>query len=231
THKSCGTLPWLVSFSACRPCRIAFVMLDQRARILLKTLVERYIAEGEPVGSRALSKYSGLDLSPATVRNVMADLEEMGFISSPHTSAGRVPTPRGYRLFVDTLLTIKPIDRIERDQLEDHLLLDHPQRTINAASQLLSEPTHFAGIGVAPLRPRLPAHRIPGAVRKARAAHHRHARRRRAEPDSADREELLAQRIDHSGQLPQPELRGVDLRRDPPAPARGTDAVARGHDR
>ena len=79
-------------------------MLDQRARTLLKTLVERYIAEGQPVGSRALSKFSGLDLSPATIRNVMADLEELGFISSPHTSAGRVPTPRGYRLFVDPVL-------------------------------------------------------------------------------------------------------------------------------
>ena len=72
-------------------------MLDDRAKTLLKTLIERYIAEGQPVGSRALSKYSGLDLSAATVRNVMADLEDLGFIASPHTSAGRVPTPRGYR--------------------------------------------------------------------------------------------------------------------------------------
>ena len=77
-------------------------MLDDRAQTLLKTLIERYIAEGQPVGSRTLSKYSGLELSPATIRNVMSDLEEMGFIASPHTSAGRVPTPRGYRLFVDT---------------------------------------------------------------------------------------------------------------------------------
>ena len=78
-------------------------MLDKRAQILLKTLVERYIAEGQPVGSRTLSKYSGLDLSPATIRNVMSDLEEMGFISSPHTSAGRIPTPLGYRFFVDKI--------------------------------------------------------------------------------------------------------------------------------
>lgn len=127
-------------------------MLDQRARILLKTLVERYIAEGEPVGSRALSRYSGLDLSPATVRNVMADLEEMGFIASPHTSAGRIPTPRGYRVFVDTLLTIKPLDRIDLGQLEGHLFVDHPQRAIGAASQLLSELTHFAGVVVAQRR-------------------------------------------------------------------------------
>jgi heat-inducible transcriptional repressor len=84
-------------------------MLDQRSQILLKTLIERYIAEGQPVGSRALSKYSGLELSPATVRNVMSDLEELGFIASPHTSAGRVPTPRGYRFFVDSLLTVQPL--------------------------------------------------------------------------------------------------------------------------
>ena len=86
-------------------------MLDKRAQILLKTLIERYIAEGQPVGSRTLSKFSGLDLSPATIRNVMADLEEMGFIASPHTSAGRVPTPLGYRFFVDTLLVVQA-DRV-----------------------------------------------------------------------------------------------------------------------
>src|SRR5712691_7545267 len=78
-------------------------MLSERAQNLLKVLVERYIAEGQPVGSRALSRFSTLDLSPATIRNVMADLEEMGFVASPHTSSGRVPTPRGYRFFVDTL--------------------------------------------------------------------------------------------------------------------------------
>jgi heat-inducible transcriptional repressor len=133
-------------------------MLDQRAQILLKTLIERYIAEGEPVGSRALSKFSGLDLSAATVRNVMADLEEMGFIASPHTSAGRVPTPRGYRVFVDTLLTIKPLDRVELGQLEETLHPDHPQRVISQASQLLSELTRFASVVVAPRR-RSPAFR------------------------------------------------------------------------
>src|SRR5690242_14803733 len=103
-------------------------MLDRRAQMLLKTLVERYIAEGEPVGSRALSRYSGLDLSPATIRNVMADLEELGFVVSPHTSAGRVPTNRGYRFFVDTLLTVKELDRLEISQLEVNLHPDHPQR-------------------------------------------------------------------------------------------------------
>ena len=86
--------------------------LNERAQTLLKALVERYITDGQPVGSRALSRMSGLDLSPASIRNVMADLEEMGLIASPHTSAGRIPTPRGYRLFVDTLLKIKPLDSI-----------------------------------------------------------------------------------------------------------------------
>src|SRR5215210_4335807 len=109
-------------------------MLDQRAKTLLKVLVERYIVEGQPVGSRALSKFSGLDLSPATIRNVMADLEEMGFVASPHTSAGRVPTPRGYRLFVDTLLKIKPLDRAEIGQLEGQLQPDNTQKLVQSAS-------------------------------------------------------------------------------------------------
>ncbi|ARO86386.1 heat-inducible transcriptional repressor HrcA [Nitrosospira lacus] len=127
-------------------------MLNQRAKILLKTLVERYISEGQPVGSRSLSKFSGLDLSPATIRNVMADLEEMGFVASPHTSAGRVPTHRGYRFFIDTLLVVKPLDVIEIHQLEDQLYPDHPSRLINSASQLLSELTRFAGVVVTPKR-------------------------------------------------------------------------------
>ena len=127
-------------------------MLERRAQILLKTLVERYIAEGEPVGSRALSRFSGLDLSPATIRNIMADLEEMGYIASPHTSAGRIPTPRGYRLFVDSLLTIKPLDRVEVSQLQGNLHPDQPQRVISQASQLLSELSRFAGIVVAQRR-------------------------------------------------------------------------------
>ncbi|SCY20240.1 heat-inducible transcription repressor HrcA [Nitrosospira sp. Nl5] len=127
-------------------------MLNQRAKILLKTLVERYISEGQPVGSRSLSKFSGLDLSPATIRNVMADLEEMGFVTSPHTSAGRVPTHRGYRFFVDTLLVVKPLDLIEIHQLEDQLHPDNPSRLINSASLLLSELTRFAGMVVTPKR-------------------------------------------------------------------------------
>jgi heat-inducible transcriptional repressor len=127
-------------------------MIDKRAQILLKTLVERYISEGQPVGSRTLSKYSGLDLSPATIRNVMADLEEMGFIISPHTSAGRIPTPRGYRFFVDSLLTVQPLDAIEMHQLENQLHPSDPQRLITSASRLLSDLTQFAGIVMTPKR-------------------------------------------------------------------------------
>lgn len=127
-------------------------MLDQRSKVLLKTLIERYIAEGQPVGSRALSRYSGLELSAATVRNVMADLEELGFIASPHTSAGRIPTSRGYRFFVDSLLSVQPLAQAQIHELEDHLIRDTPQRVISSASQLLSELTHFAGVVVSPRR-------------------------------------------------------------------------------
>jgi len=128
------------------------VTLNERAQLLLKTLVERYIADGQPVGSRALSKYSGLDLSPASIRNVMADLEEMGLIASPHTSAGRMPTARGYRFFVDTLLKVKPLDTIEISQLEGQLHAESTQKLVMSASQLLSDLTHFAGVVMTPRR-------------------------------------------------------------------------------
>ncbi len=126
--------------------------MDERSKTLLKTLIERYIAEGQPVGSRTLSRYSGLDLSPATIRNVMSDLEEMGFISSPHTSAGRIPTPRGYRLFVDTMLTVKPLERggMEMTELAGQIQGQlggqqlGPQRMITAAARTLSNLSHFA---------------------------------------------------------------------------------------
>lgn len=127
-------------------------MLDRRAQTLLKTLIERYIAEGQPVGSRTLSRHSGLELSPATIRNVMSDLEEMGFIASPHTSAGRIPTPKGYRLFVDTLLTVQPLAREDLTEIKGVIQPDQPQRLISHASQLLSELTRFAGVVIAPRR-------------------------------------------------------------------------------
>jgi len=127
-------------------------MLDPRAQTLLKTLIERYIVEGQPVGSRTLSKFSGLELSPATIRNVMADLEELGFIASPHTSAGRIPTPRGYRLFVDTLLAVQPLEPGRICKMKDALHPDVPQRVLSQASQMVSELTHFAGVVIAPRR-------------------------------------------------------------------------------
>ena len=129
-----------------------FHMLDARAQHLLKTLVERYVAEGQPVGSRALSRHSGLDLSPATIRNVMADLEEMGLIASPHTSAGRVPTPRGYRFFVDSLMIVQPLEDVEIHRLEGELNVDRPQQIVSAAASLLSQLTQFAGVVATPKR-------------------------------------------------------------------------------
>lgn len=127
-------------------------MLDPRAQHLLKTLVERYVAEGQPVGSRVLSRHSGLELSPATIRNVMADLEEMGLIASPHTSSGRVPTPRGYRFFVDSLMVVKPLEDEEVQRLEGELNVDRPQQLVNAAATLLSQLTQFAGVVATPKR-------------------------------------------------------------------------------
>jgi len=127
-------------------------MLDERARLLLKALIERYISEGEPVGSRSLARISGLELSAATIRNVMADLEALGFISSPHTSAGRVPTPRGYRLFVDTLLTVQPLDVQQAQIIEGSLQVAEPQRALQAAAQMLSHLSQFAGVVLTPRR-------------------------------------------------------------------------------
>jgi heat-inducible transcriptional repressor len=127
-------------------------MMDKRARDLLKTLIERYISEGQPIGSRTLSRHSGLDLSAATIRNVMADLEELGFVTSPHTSAGRIPTPRGYRLFVDTMLTIKPLDEIGQREIMAEIVPDSPNRVITSVAQMLSQLSNFAGVVMTPRR-------------------------------------------------------------------------------
>ena len=122
-------------------------MLDDRAKVLLKALVERYIADGQPVGSRTLARASGIELSPATIRNVMSDLEVLGLIASPHTSAGRVPTSRGYRLFVDTMLTA------DREHLHTpSLAADQPQKVIANAANLLSDLSQFVGVVIAPRR-------------------------------------------------------------------------------
>ena len=124
--------------------------MDDRARALLKALIERYIDDGQPVGSRTLSKL--FDLSPATIRNVMADLEEHGLIHSPHTSAGRIPTPRGYRLFVDTMLTAKPFELVSTVDVRDLQSASDPSRAVNAAASMLSSLTQFAGVVLSPRR-------------------------------------------------------------------------------
>jgi heat-inducible transcriptional repressor len=121
--------------------------LDDRAKLLLKALIERYIADGQPVGSRTLSRASGLELSPATIRNVMSDLEELGLVASPHTSAGRIPTARGYRLFVDTMLTAR-----RGEFATPSLPADQPQKVIANAAQMLSNLSQFVGVVVAPRR-------------------------------------------------------------------------------
>jgi len=127
--------------------------LNERSLQLLKTLIERYISDGQPVGSRVLSKDSELKLSPATIRNVMADLEDLGLIHSPHTSAGRVPTVSGYRLFVDSLLTVKPLELREVHRLQESLSsIDDRNQALGVASRLLSELTQMAGVVTLPKR-------------------------------------------------------------------------------
>ena len=127
-------------------------MLDDRAKMLLKTLVERYIADGQPVGSRTLARAGGMDLSPATIRNVMSDLEALGLIASPHTSAGRIPTARGYRLFVDTMLTVRHDDLGVATAAATGIEAGQPQRVISHAANLLSNLSQFVGVVIAPRR-------------------------------------------------------------------------------
>ena len=125
--------------------------VNERAQHFLKVLIERYIREGQPVGSRTLAKDAGIDLSPATIRNVMSDLEELGLVNSPHTSAGRVPTSSGYRIFVDSLLTLKPLEQVEIGQLESQFKSDaDPRHLVQSASGLLSNMTHMAGVVMMP---------------------------------------------------------------------------------
>ncbi len=125
--------------------------LTERAEFLLRALIHRYIADGQPVGSRTLARETGLDLSPATVRNVMADLEEMGLIRSPHTSAGRIPTQRGYRFFVDTMLKVKTLNHDALGEIEGRLSGDlDTGHLMERASELLSHVTHLAGVVLVP---------------------------------------------------------------------------------
>ena len=123
------------------------IQLNERAETLLQLLIRRYIDQGEPVGSRTLSREPGLGLSPATIRNVMSDLEELGLIRSPHTSAGRVPTQLGYRIFVDTMMKVKPLNNEAIEEISGGFARAHdPNELIELASELVSQITHFAGI-------------------------------------------------------------------------------------
>ncbi len=128
-------------------------VINERAQCLLKALVGRYIRDGQPVSSRTLARDAGLDLSPATVRNVMADLEDLQLVTSPHVSAGRIPTMLGYRFFVDSLLTIESLDSAEVQRLKKQLDPDkNTQGLLETASTLLSEVTHLASVVMLPRR-------------------------------------------------------------------------------
>ncbi|UCE88398.1 MAG: heat-inducible transcriptional repressor HrcA [Pseudomonadota bacterium] len=125
--------------------------MNDRAQVLLRTLVERYIRDGQPVGSRSLARDSHLDLSPATVRNVMSDLEEMGLVTAPHTSAGRIPTAKGYRIFVDTLLTVRPLQKKIIQKLQHELdLAANTTDLLGSASSMLSAVSQMAGVVMLP---------------------------------------------------------------------------------
>ena len=125
--------------------------LSERAQVMLRALIERYERDGQPVGSRTLAREAGLELSPATIRNVMSDLEELGFVASPHTSAGRVPTVQGYRFFVDTLLTVQPLDLNSLEQMRLQLESERESRDlVESASGLLSGITQLAGVVTLP---------------------------------------------------------------------------------
>ena len=124
--------------------------LDKRAQTLLKTLISHHIGDGQPVGSKTLATASSLDLSPASIRNIMKDLEGAGFITSPHTSAGRIPTQKGYRFFVDSLVTIKSLDELEISKLKDQLIISDSKHLINSVADTLSHLTKFAGVVLIP---------------------------------------------------------------------------------
>lgn len=126
-------------------------LLSDRSLALFKSLVEHFITDGQPVGSRTLAKDSDVGLSPATIRNVMADLEEIGLLDSPHTSAGRIPTVKGYRLFIDSLLHVDKIDSNYLNMISNEINTENDIPTImNKTSELLSDVTQLAGVVMLP---------------------------------------------------------------------------------
>ena len=127
--------------------------ISERAQQMLRALIERFVVDGQPVGSRTLARDAGLKLSPATIRNVMSDLEELGFVASPHTSAGRVPTVQGYRFFVDTLLSVKPLDQRAIEKIRAEFDVEQaPKDLVESASGMVSAITQLAGIVTLPRR-------------------------------------------------------------------------------
>jgi len=130
---------------------------NNRAQYLLKLLIQKYISEGMPIGSRTLSKDSNLDLSPATIRHVMSDLETMGLISSPHTSAGRIPTSLGYRMFVDSLVRYKEPEEFDIEGIQSELIKksDNTNQLVSKVSGILSRITSLAGVVSVPKNDRL----------------------------------------------------------------------------
>lgn len=135
--------------------------LDPRARQLLRTLITRYIRNGEPVGSQTLAQHAGLEVSPATIRGILADLESVGLLSTPHTSAGRIPTARGYRLFVDSLLQVRPLPESDLVRLRAELPAGSGTRALlGSASELLSAMSHFVGVVSVPKREQFAFRRV-----------------------------------------------------------------------
>jgi heat-inducible transcriptional repressor len=127
--------------------------LDARSRRLLRALIGQYIRDGSPVGSRTLARQSGLEVSPATIRNVMADLEELGLVAAPHTSAGRIPTAQGYRVFVDSLLQVQPVDQRDVERLRAQMPESQTtQAMLSSATEVLSAMTQFVGLVTVPRR-------------------------------------------------------------------------------
>ena len=143
--------------------------INERAQHFLKVLIERYIRDGQPVGSRTLARDAGLDLSPATIRNVMADLEDLGLVKSPHTSAGRIPTGLGYRFFVDFLVSLRPVAPADVEQLRHRIAAEKDHRgLVDVASRALSSLTQLAGLVTVPRRDHVyfPPAGVPVLVRQ-----------------------------------------------------------------
>ena len=171
--------------------------IGERAQRLLKMLVEHYLAQGTPVASKTLATQPGVDVSPATVRSIMAELEARGLVVSPHTSAGKIPTNLGLRFFVDTLLSVQPLGRSSVQMLREGLNPDlAPSRLVELASGLLAEISSMAGVVTLPRKEQvsLRQSRVPAADGESRAGNPRHQRTRRAEPRHPHRSRIQRKR-------------------------------------